>query len=273
MKVIKSVEELKNIRKELKGAVGFVPTMGALHKGHLKLIEESKKENDFTIVSIFVNPTQFLEGEDFNKYPKKEIADTTVCKRMEVDILFMPNAHELYFEDEVCLKAPKNKSYILEGFKRPTHFDGVLRVVLKLFNLTKPTKAYFGKKDAQQLYMIKKMVRDLFLDITIKEVDTIREDSGLALSSRNEYLSKDEKEKALLISMSLKKCAQMIMKGIFRVDLLKAEMVDILKPIEIEYVEFVDREFNQIETVTKQNTTVLVACKVGQTRLIDNLWI
>ncbi|NWF67374.1 MAG: pantoate--beta-alanine ligase [Campylobacterales bacterium] len=273
MRVIKDIHELIEIRKNLHGKVGFVPTMGALHKGHLSLIEQSKKQNDVTIVSIFVNPTQFLEGEDFEKYPRKDVADMDICKRMDVDILFMPNHKDIYFEDEVCIKAPKNKSYILEGYKRPTHFDGVLRVVLKLFHLIKPNVAYFGKKDAQQLYLIKKMVLDLFLDIKIVAVDTVREESGLALSSRNEYLSHEDRKKALLISESLKHCAKSIMKGIFRVDILKAEMFDILKPLDIEYVEFVDRDFNTIESVQKQNSIVLVAVKVGTTRLIDNLWI
>lgn len=272
MKVLATPEELVQFRRNLKGSVGFVPTMGALHEGHLSLIKKAKKENDFVIVSIFVNPTQFLPGEDLNKYPRKLQADLEICKRAGVDGVFTPNPQNMYNEDEITIKAPKIKGYILEGHFRPGHFDGVLQVVNKLFNLTKPTKAYFGKKDAQQLYLIKQMVRDFFFDIEIVEVDTVREKDGLALSSRNVYLSENERKRALSISKALKKAAK-LSNTIKDIEKIKEEMLKILDVDELQYIAFVDREFNEIKEIIPQNTIILIAAKVGTTRLIDNIFI
>ena len=253
--------------------IGFVPTMGALHGGHLSLIQKCVKENDISIVSIFVNPTQFLEGEDFEKYPKKIDADKKICSLAGVDILFLPTADEIYFEDETSILAPKIKGYILEGYKRPGHFNGVLQVVLKLLNITKANNAYFGKKDAQQLYLIKKMVKELFLKTNIIECEIIREESGLALSSRNSYLDQREKEDAILISSSLKKAATLISKGEKDVSNIKKEMLQTLKSLKVEYVEITDREFNKINTIKPGDTRILVAAYAGLTRLIDNMEI
>ena len=253
--------------------IGFVPTMGALHGGHLSLIQKCVKENDISIVSIFVNPTQFLEGEDFEKYPKKIEADKKICSLAGVDILFLPTADEIYFEDEITVLAPKTKGYILEGYKRPGHFNGVLQVVLKLLNITKANNAYFGKKDAQQLYLIKKMVKELFLRTNIIECDIVREDSGLALSSRNTYLEGNEKKDALLLSASLKKATQMISKGEKDASKIKEEMLKSLDALKVEYVEITDREFNKIDTIQPGNTRILVAAYAGLTRLIDNIEI
>ena len=253
--------------------IGFVPTMGALHSGHLSLIQKCVKENDISIVSIFINPTQFLEGEDFDKYPKKIDADKKICSLAGVDILFLPSADEIYFEDEISILAPKIKGYILEGYKRPGHFNGVLQVVLKLLNITRADNAYFGKKDAQQLYLVKKMVKELFLTTNIIECDTVREDSGLALSSRNTYLEKKEKENALLISKALKQATQMVSKGEKDVSTIKKEMLKILKPLKVEYVEITDRDFNKVEIIQPGNTRILIAAFAGLTRLIDNVEI
>ncbi len=253
--------------------IGFVPTMGALHSGHLSLIQKCVKENDISIVSIFINPTQFLEGEDFDKYPKKIDADKKICSLAGVDILFLPSADEIYFEDEISILAPKIKGYILEGYKRPGHFNGVLQVVLKLLNITRADNAYFGKKDAQQLYLVKKMVKELFLTTNIIECDTVREDSGLALSSRNTYLEKKEKENALLISKALKQATQMVSKGEKDVSTIKQEMLKILKPLKVEYVEITDRDFNKVEIIQPGNTRILIAAFAGLTRLIDNIEI
>ena len=253
--------------------IGFVPTMGALHGGHLSLIQKCVKENDISIVSIFVNPTQFLEGEDFEKYPKKTEADKKICSLAGVDILFLPTADEIYFKDEINILAPKTKGYILEGYKRPGHFNGVLQVVLKLLNITKANNAYFGKKDAQQLYLIKKMVKELFLRTNIIECDIVREDSGLALSSRNTYLEGNEKKDALLLSISLKKATQMISKGEKDTSKIKEEMLKSLDALKVEYVEITDREFNKIDTIQPGNTRILVAAYAGLTRLIDNIEI
>jgi pantoate--beta-alanine ligase len=273
VQIIRDIEVLKAIRKELKGSVGFVPTMGALHRGHLSLIQKAVAENDHVIVSIFVNPTQFLPGEDLDKYPRREEADRKICELAGVDILFMPDASSMYHADEVKLKAPAYLGYILEGNRRPGHFDGVVQVVMKLFNLTQPTRAYFGKKDAQQLRILQKMAEDFFLPLEIVPVDTVREDDGLALSSRNVYLSPEEREKALSISRSLKRASRLIMAGELKSGAIKREMYEMMKDIDVEYVAIVDRDFRPLGKVEIKNTMILVAAKVGQTRLIDNLWI
>ena len=267
----KSKNLIKYLDKIDDKKVGFVPTMGALHSGHLSLIKRCVNENDISIVSIFVNPTQFLEGEDFDKYPKKIEADKKICSLAGVDILFLPTVDEIYFEDELSILAPKIKGYILEGYKRPGHFNGVLQVVLKLLNITRANNAYFGKKDAQQLYLIKKMVKELFLRTKIVECEIVREDEGLALSSRNSYLNKKEKLDALLISKSLKKATQMVSKGEKDTKKIKEQMLKILKPLKVEYIEITDRDFNKIDTIQVGNSRILVVAYVGLTRLIDNV--
>jgi pantoate--beta-alanine ligase len=273
MEKISNPLDLQKYRKSLKGSVGFVPTMGALHDGHISLIKQSVKENEYTIVSIFVNPTQFLAGEDLDSYPKKTEADLKICELAGVDTVFLPTIHDIYEKDELSIEAPKTKGFILEGYNRPGHFDGVLQVVLKLFNITKPTKAYFGKKDAQQLFLIQNMVKHLFLDLTIVPCEIVREGSGLALSSRNTYLNDGEKEIALLLSKSLKIATKSIMSGELNTQVIKSQMREILKDTRLEYVEIVDREFNTLEKAEIQNSIILVAAFVNKTRLIDNIWI
>lgn len=272
MLIIKDIDELKRVRASMEGSVGFVPTMGALHPGHLSLIQRAKKENERVIVSIFVNPTQFLEGEDLEKYPKKEEADLKICKHAGVDAVFMPDAAMMYAKDEMSIIAPQVRGYVLEGEKRPGHFDGVLRVVLKLLNLTRPKRAYFGKKDAQQLALIQSMVRDYFLDTTIVPCDIVRDSDGLALSSRNVYLSSEEKIQALSLSRSLRIATKMISGGERNIETIKDAMVDELsKYIEIDYVAIVNRQFQSIEQIIIGDTIILVAGFVGATRLIDNI--
>jgi len=273
MKILKTIKELINYRKTLTCNVGFVPTMGALHQGHISLIKESVTNNSKTIVSIFVNPTQFLAGEDFTTYPNRYEADLKICELAGVDALFMPTANEIYFEDEPSIVAPMKQSYILEGYQRPKHFDGVLRVVLKLLNLTKPTNAYFGKKDAQQLFLIQNMVKTLFLDTNIIPCEIVRDENGLALSSRNAYLDENEKLQALNISKSLKIASKEIMRGELHVEKIKEKMREVLKELRIEYIEVTDRKFDKIENIKLKNSIILIAVKVGSTRLIDNMWI
>ncbi len=272
MEILKSPKEAVNFRNNLKGSVGFVPTMGALHEGHLSLIKKAREENDNVIVSIFVNPTQFLPGEDFNKYPRRLEADFEICKRAGVDAVFTPSPDNMYSDDEILIKAPKVKGYILEGFFRPGHFDGVLQVVNKLFNIIRPTRAYFGKKDAQQLYLIKQMVKNFFFNIEIVEGETVREKDGLALSSRNIYLSDEERKRALSISKALKRAAKLSTKT-DDIETIKKEMLDILEVDELQYIAFVDRDFNYIQKIQPGNTIVLIATYVGTTRLIDNIYI
>lgn len=273
MKILKTTNELMSFRKEIKSSVGFVPTMGALHQGHISLIKQSLEENTCNIVSIFVNPTQFLAGEDFEKYPKRNEADLKICELAGVDAVFMPNVEDMYGKNEPSIMAPMQQSYILEGFTRPTHFDGVLRVVLKLLNLTRPTNAYFGKKDAQQLYLIQNMVKSLFLDTNIVPCEIIRDENGLALSSRNAYLSEEEKTKALAISKSLKIASKEVMKSELNVEKIKNKMEQVLVNLEVEYIAITNRDFKKIETIEIKNSMILVAARVGNTRLIDNIWI
>ncbi len=268
-----TVAAFRTLREALRGSVGFVPTMGALHEGHISLIRRSARENDHTIVSIFVNPTQFLEGEDLESYPRRIEADTKICEMSGVSLLFTPSIEQIYGEDEILVKSPDIAGYILEGYHRPGHFDGVLRIVLKLLMLARPERAYFGKKDAQQLFLIQKMVQDYFLPVTIVPCEIVRDPDGLALSSRNLYLSADQRKKALALSRSLKRAAKMVAEGVRDTETIKKRMAEILADTDIEYVAIVDRAFKPLKKVEIGNTILLVAAKVGTTRLIDNLWI
>ena len=274
MIIVRTINELQEVKRDLSGSIGFVPTMGALHHGHLSLIRQARQENDNLMVSIFVNPTQFLEGEDLDSYPSKEAADIKICKLAGVDILFMPTMDQIYEEDELCIGAPAIRGYVLEGEKRPGHFDGMLQVVMKLLNLSGAAKAYFGKKDAQQLALITQMVKNYFMDVEIIPCEIVRDDKGLALSSRNIYLDADEKKRALVLSRSLKRATKLVMAGELNVEAIKKTMLNVLEETdEVEYVAIVDREFNALEEVEIGNTIILVAAWVGKPRLIDNLWI
>ncbi len=281
MVIVRTIEELQEAKKSLRqaqgtssGTVGFVPTMGALHQGHLSLIQQARRENEHLIVSIFVNPTQFLEGEDLDAYPRKDEADIKICELAKVDILFMPSIDVMYEEDELCIGAPAVRGYVLEGEKRPGHFDGMLQVVMKLLNLSAATNAYFGKKDAQQLSLISQMVKNYFMDVNIVPCEIVRDEQGLALSSRNVYLQGDEKERALCLSRSLKRATKMVIADELCVDTIKQEMLNVLQEADsVEYVAIVNREFKALEKVEIGNTIILVAAWVGKPRLIDNLWI
>jgi len=273
MIIARSAQELREAFKAKPGSIGFVPTMGALHIGHRTLIEQARRENDIVAVSIFVNPTQFLPGEDLSKYPRREDADFKICELSGVDVLFYPDVEAMYGKDEVSIKAPELRGYILEGASRPGHFDGVLTVVMKLFNIVAPTRVYFGKKDAQQLFLITQMVKNFFMDITIVPCETVRESDGLALSSRNIYLSGAERQEALKLSTALKRATKMVMQGMIDSNGIKTEMLKILEPLAVEYVAIVNRRFESIETVMIGDTIVLIAARVGTTRLIDNVWM
>ena len=273
MKIISSANELKKYLREQNITIGYVPTMGALHEGHISLIREARKNNACVVVSIFVNPTQFLVGEDLAKYPRRDEADKKICEVAGVDVLFMPNADELYFGDEVKIVAPNVRGYVLEGATRPGHFSGVLRVVMKLLNIVNPTQAYFGKKDAQQLNLIELMVKHYFLDVKIVAVDTVRDSDGLALSSRNVYLSKEERQEALKIPKSLYHASKLISNGATDTEMIRSEMLLILEPLEVGYVAIVNREFEVVREVEIGNCIILVEAVVGSTRLLDNIWL
>ncbi len=273
MKIISNPIELKKYLKTIDKTIGFIPTMGALHEGHLSLIKEAKKDNEFTVMSIFVNPTQFSADEDLDKYPRRDEADKKICKLAGIDVLFFPNANDIYSKDEVSISSPNVRGYVLEGFTRPSHFNGVLTVVNKLLNIVNPTRAYFGKKDAQQLNLINLMLKQLFMSVEIVAVDTVRDVDGLALSSRNIYLSKEERKKALNISSSLNLASNLVKNGELNSLKIIDKMRESLKDLEIFYIEILDREFNQIKNIKLKNTIILVEVKIGNTRLLDNIWL
>jgi pantoate--beta-alanine ligase len=275
MEIVRSIEALRLVQGLHEGkSIGFVPTMGALHEGHLSLIKRAREENDVVIVSIFVNPTQFLEGEDLDAYPHKIEADTKICKLASVDILFIPTIEVMYETDELSIGAPAIRGYILEGTKRPGHFDGMLQIVMKLLNLSGATKAYFGKKDAQQLALIQQMVRNYFMDVEIVPCEIVRDEKGLALSSRNAYLSPEEKEHALCLSKALKKGSDLIAHGERDAKVIQTTMLDVLDEADrVEYAAIVNCAFEPVDKVELGDTILLVAAWVGQPRLIDNLWV
>jgi len=273
MKIINSPSQLQKVLNKSQKSIGFIPTMGALHLGHRSLIDRAKNENEIVVVSIFVNPTQFLQGEDLDAYPRKEEVDKKICELSGVDYLFYPSAESMYGDDEVSLNAPNVRGYIMEGSSRPGHFSGVLTIVNKLLNIVQPTRAYFGKKDAQQLMIIETMVQNLFMDVLIIPMDTVREKDGLAMSSRNVYLNAQERENALNIIKSLRIATQLVMREVLSVVVIQEEMIEALAPLVVEYVTIVNRKFQPIDTVEIGNTVILVEALSGSTRLLDNIWI
>jgi len=278
MDTVKKIDVLRSRLKEASKdgkSVGLVPTMGFLHEGHLSLIKRARKENDLLVVSLFVNPTQFGPGEDLESYPRDLKKDAALCEGKGADILFAPDAGEMYFEDygtyvEVSGELTKG----LCGKSRPTHFRGVTSVVSKLFNIVDPDRAYFGQKDAQQVAVIKRMVRDLNFDVEIVVCPIVREEDGLAKSSRNIYLSKDEREAALVLNRSLRAAAERISYGERNGHEIKAMVEKMIKeePLSaIDYVEVVDAEsIKPIETL-KGSVLVALAVRFGKARLIDNI--
>lgn len=275
MLIIKKIDELRGIIKGWRKeglTVGLVPTMGFLHEGHKSLIERAVRENDRVVVSDFVNPTQFGPNEDFESYPRDINADARLCEDAGASLIFNPEADEMY--DSALTFVDMNKiTKVLCGKSRPIHFSGVCTVVSKLFNIVTPDRAYFGQKDAQQLCVIKKMVKDLNFDIEIIGCPIIREEDGLAKSSRNTYLNAEERKAALCLSRSLEIGKAMINDGEKDVktilDAIKAEIEK--EPLaKIDYVEMVD--FDQLEEISEVKTPLLcaMAVYVGKTRLIDN---
>ncbi|GAA8852862.1 pantoate--beta-alanine ligase [Helicobacter pylori] len=276
MRVLETIAALREYRKSLKESVGFVPTMGALHKGHQSLIERSLKENSHTIVSVFVNPTQFGPNEDFSAYPRPLEKDLALCERLGVNAVFLPKTSEMYpyeIERRLKLYAPEFLSSSLEGAMREGHFDGVVQVVLKLFHLVHPTRAYFGKKDAQQLLIIQHLVKDLLLDIEIAPCEIVRDSDNLALSSRNVYLNATQRKQALAIPKALENIKQAIDKGEKACEKLRKIGLGILETLEVDYLEFCNHKLEPLKTIESANTLILVAARVGKTRLLDNLWV
>lgn len=270
--ILKTTQELREWRESISGNLGFVPTMGALHAGHLSLLEASKAQNSHTLLSIFVNPTQFGANEDFGKYPRTLESDIALAQG--VDAIFAPEISQMYpSKDEVTLNPPKLMGYVYEGAIREGHFAGVLQVVLKLFNLSRPTKAYFGQKDAQQLLLLQKMVKDFFLPLEIVPCPIVRDTDGLALSSRNIYLSKEQRELALTIPQTLQKIATLISQGEREVKKLYEFGMNELKDLQVDYLAFCNHSLEPLEFIIPTQTLILLTCRVGNTRLLDNLWI
>jgi pantoate--beta-alanine ligase len=276
MEILKTIEAYRAWRKAQPPdeSVGFVPTMGALHAGHLTLVETSRKKNDVTVVSIFVNPLQFGPNEDFSRYPRPFEEDCRLCREAGVAAVFAPEATAFYPPDFSTYCEVEGLDAFLDGAARPGHFRGVCTVVLKLFNIVKPDRAYFGQKDIQQALILRKMARELSLDLEMVIVETVREASGLALSSRNMYLSADEKERATALSRGLIKAKGAWMRGEKSAAVLKRimkEEIDASAPTRIDYLEAVSQA-NLAPVETLSGPSVLaVAVFYGKTRLIDNL--
>lgn len=254
--------------------VGLVPTMGALHHGHQTLIETACKNCDKVIVSVFVNPTQFGPNEDFEKYPRTLESDAKICENCGVDIIFAPNAKEMYPDIKTLTKVVPPEFYQnkLCGKSRAGHFDGVAVVVLKLFNISQANKAFFGLKDAQQVIIIEKMVTDLNIPIEIIKCPLIRDNDGLATSSRNKYLSNEAREKALCLNKILNKIKELYTQGESNAQKAKNKALRLLsEEVEFEYLDFYDTSnFEQVE-ILKENTLIAIAARVEGVRLIDNI--
>ncbi len=280
--VVNKISELRNIineQKKLGNKVALVPTMGCLHNGHKSLMQKAVQVADFTVVSVFVNPIQFCPGEDYDKYPRTLDADKEVAQSVGVDVVFAPSVNEMYpnlekFSDLTIVVPPYDLTDIMCGKSRVGHFDGVETVVSKLFNIVQPDFACFGMKDIQQLFLIKKMVRDLNFPIEIIECPLVREENGLALSSRNKYLSAQDKQIALSISKSLFAINDFVKAGVKDTKkLFDVVLTNLDKNVELEYLEFVDKEtFKQVETLDR-SVICAIAARVGGVRLIDNIVI
>lgn len=284
MKTIRSAKQFQKTleRERVRGrTIGFVPTMGALHEGHLALVRESKKKNKITAVSIFVNPTQFGPNEDFNKYPRVLNQDAKLLEKGGVDYLFYPSVEEIYPKDcAFSVKLKPEASFVtgLCGRFRPGHFEGVATVVTKLFNITGECAAYFGAKDYQQTVVIQNLVKDLLLPIRLVVCPTVREKDGLALSSRNRYLNPDERKRAAVIYQvlsGLKHCLENPSSQLLNLKLLKKQAVEHLERegLVVQYFEIVDSSTLSAATTIQPQMVVATACFCGKTRLIDNVII
>ena len=279
MKIFVTIESIRKIcrEKRLNGAkIGLVPTMGALHEGHLSLVRIAKEKADFVVVSIFVNPIQFSPSEDFEKYPRNLERDSTLLEEAGADAVFAPNVKIIYPENFSTFVEVKGISEHLCGEFRPGHFKGVTTVVCKLFNIICPDFAVFGEKDAQQLAVIKKMIYDLNMDIKIISAPIIREKDGLAMSSRNVYLNPDERYEAATIYRSLREGKNIANSG----ETSRVKIVEIIRSIlqsspliKVEYIEIVDSQSMKPVDLVKEGALIMIAVRIGKTRLIDNISI
>ncbi|MBI4683814.1 MAG: pantoate--beta-alanine ligase [Nitrospirae bacterium] len=277
MQLIKTIKDMQAFGRRLKAerkSLGFVPTMGALHEGHLSLARRSIDENDFTVVSIFVNPAQFGPNEDFKKYPRDTEGDLQKLSPFKVDAVFLPDAAEMYTAGFSTSINIGNIGTILCGASRPGHFNGVATVVAKLFNAVTPDRAYFGQKDFQQTVVINKLARELNFATDIIVCPTVREPDGLAMSSRNTYLNSEERKAALILYKALKLGEELIISnGMVNAVLIKEELRMLIhtEPLAvIDYVEIVAADLGEVEKI-KLPVAICLAVKLGKTRLIDNI--
>ncbi len=277
MKIIRSPRQMQVIIKRLKAdkkTIGFVPTMGALHKGHSSLIRRSCKDNDITVVSIFVNPVQFGPDEDFRRYPRPLNNDISLCEKAGVDFIFYPSVSGMYAAGFKTYVYVEELSNLLCGKSRPGHFQGVATVVAKLFNIVRPDSAYFGQKDAQQVVIIKRMAVDLNIPVKIRVIPTVRERGGLALSSRNLYLSREERKDALVLSESLRLAKKLAVSGARNAAGIISAMKRLIsskKSTRIDYVAVVDPDNLKPVKRISDGCLTAVAVWIGKTRLIDNI--
>jgi len=274
--LVKEIKELRSLIKSWKReglSVGFVPTMGALHEGHESLIKKAVAENDKVVVSVFVNPTQFGPNEDYDSYPRNIDKDLNICMNAGASVVFNPNPSEMYFDNKSTSVSVSNLTSVLCGAKRPGHFDGVCLVVSKLLNIVTPDNAYFGEKDAQQVAVLRRMVRDLNIGVEIVACPIIREEDGLAKSSRNTYLSSEERKAALVLSKSLELTKELLKNGERNANKLKEIIKEEIskEPLaKIDYVEIVDSDSLENVEAIEKNVLIPIAVYIGKTRLIDN---
>jgi pantoate--beta-alanine ligase len=277
MLIVKTIKQAKKIISEVKlknKTIGFVPTMGALHEGHLSLITQSKKDCDFVVVSIFVNPAQFGPKEDYKKYPRNFENDRAFLIKEKIDLLFFPEVEEMYPENFSAFVAEGFLGKFLCGKSRPGHFQGVCTVVAKLFNIINPDIAYFGQKDFQQARIIEKMTCDLNFPLKIKVMPIIRDTDGLAMSSRNKYLSVSERKDALILSQSLALAKKLILNGEKNCKIIKNKIRNVIvskKSAKIDYIEIADAETLIPKAKLSGTVLIAVAVHIGKVRLIDNI--
>ncbi len=279
IRTIPTVDEMKSVATELKSdgnTIGLVPTMGYFHEGHLSLIRKSNEENDATIVSLFVNPTQFGPKEDLDKYPRDIERDTRLADEAGAGFLFTPTNEMMYPQGYKTYVGVEDWSGVLCGVTRPIHFRGVTTICNKLFNICRPDRAYFGLKDAQQYMIIRKMVADLNMNLEIVPMPTVREPDGLAMSSRNVYLKPDQRKAAVYLSRALNEAKAAIGEGTINTDVLKATIRAKLGEsplIKIDYIEIVSADTLESAAIAKPGTLIAIAAFLGETRLIDNLLV
>jgi len=274
MKVVETIAEMRQLRKQLIEPVGFVPTMGYFHEGHLSLIRRARAENPSVVVSIFVNPTQFGPQEDFSSYPRDPQRDLAILEKEKTDVVFMPSVAEMYpagFDSWVEVGKVTER---LEGASRPGHFRGVATVVAKLFNIVQPNRAYFGQKDAQQALVIKKMVADLNMNLEIIVLPTVRDSDGLATSTRNAYLNHKERQAAIVLYKALSLAQQLWSQGERDAEHIRQQMRALIQKEPLATIDYVSiAEPETLEEMDRVKTPALVslAVEIGSTRLIDNI--